>query len=69
MEYKYVVRSEDGSVYWNPGHNLCIRIPCNEADSWFPGSIAIRDAWDGSSRYIEVCTGPYSLYVCLQDSA
>ncbi|CAL8463313.1 g2847 [Coccomyxa elongata] len=53
LEYKYVVRSEDGSVYWKPGCNLCIRIPVNEAESWFPGSIAVRDAWDDSSRYIE----------------
>ncbi len=56
LEYKYVVRSEDGSVYWKPGCNLCIRIPVNEAESWFPGSIAVRDAWDDSSRYIEVCS-------------
>jgi hypothetical protein len=49
-----VVRGEDGSVSWKPGCNLCIRIPASDEESWFPGSIAVRDAWDDSFRSIEV---------------
>lgn len=53
-----MVRGEDGSVYWKPGCNLCIRIPASEEETWIPGSIAVRDAWDDSFRCIEV--GLYS---------
>lgn len=54
LQYKYVVRSEDGSTTWKPGGNLSLRIPSDEADTWLPGSITVKDAWDDSMRLIRV---------------
>ena len=53
MEYKYVIRGPDGHVTWKPGSNYNIALP-GEDPKWLQIAVAIRDAWDGTSRCIEV---------------
>ena len=47
-----MVRSEDGTTTWKPGCNFSLCIPTDEAEGWLPGSIAVKDAWDDSTRLI-----------------
>ena len=54
MEYKYVIRGPDGHVTWKPGSNYNIALPGEGSAEWLQIAVAIRDAWDGTSRCIEV---------------
>ena len=54
MEYKYVIRGPDGHVTWKPGSNYNIALPGEDSAKWLQIAVAIRDAWDGTSRCIEV---------------
>ena len=54
MEYKYVIRGPDGHVTWKPGSNYNIALPGADSAKWLQIAVAIRDAWDGASRCIEV---------------
>ena len=54
MEYKYVIRGPDGHVTWNPGSNYNIALQGEGSAEWLQMAVAIRDAWDGASRCIEV---------------
>lgn len=56
LEYKYVVRESDGTVVaWKPGDNCYVRIPLSEEEEVVPERVSISDAWDGSSRDVQVC--------------
>ena len=54
MEYKYVIRGPDGHVTWKPGGNYNIALPGEESAEWLQIVMTICDAWDGTSRCIEV---------------
>lgn len=61
MEYKYVVRNNDGEVaVWKPGDNFSFQLPDVE-EAQLPEKVRINDAWDGSYRTIEVPTISRSL--------
>lgn len=48
VEYKYVVRNEDGSATaWKPGDNL--ELPLQGGDGGLPGALRVSDAWDAES--------------------
>ncbi|CAK0784239.1 hypothetical protein CVIRNUC_007443 [Coccomyxa viridis] len=54
MEYKYVIRGPDGHITWKPGSNYNIALPGEDSANWLQIAVAIRDAWDGASRCIEI---------------
>jgi hypothetical protein len=50
LEYKYVVCGGDGEgAAWKPGGNFVLSMPTGRS-----GSVKIRDAWDESSREVQV---------------
>ena len=50
MEYKYVVCGGDGEgAAWKPGGNFVLSMPTGRS-----ASVKIRDAWDESSREVQV---------------
>ncbi|KAK9822642.1 hypothetical protein WJX81_002600 [Elliptochloris bilobata] len=55
VEYKYVVRNEDGTpTVWKPGSNL--QLPLQSGGGGLPEALRVSDAWDESWRSIEVET-------------
>lgn len=56
LEYKYVVRSEDGgALYWKPGDNCQIKVPVwLREEKAIAEGVMVRDAWDGSLQDIEL---------------
>ena len=42
-------------VAWKPGDNCYVRIPLSEEEEVVPERVSISDAWDGSSRDVQVC--------------
>lgn len=56
LEYKYVVRNEDGGVmFWKPGENCQIKVPVwLKEEKAIAEGVLVRDAWDGSIQDIEL---------------
>lgn len=56
LEYKYVVRSQDGGVLaWKPGENCQIKVPVwLQEEKAIAEGVQVRDAWDGSIQDIEL---------------
>ncbi|WIA39587.1 hypothetical protein OEZ86_005671 [Tetradesmus obliquus] len=56
LEYKYVVKSQDGGVLcWKPGENCQIKVPVwLREEKAIAEGVQVRDAWDGSIQDIEL---------------
>lgn len=55
LEYKYVVRSQEGALYWKPGDNCQIKVPVwLKEEKAIAEGVRVRDAWDGSIQDIEL---------------
>lgn len=46
VEYKYIVKNEDGSIKWQPGSNIELDLP-NEAET-----VDVLDCWLGVNRKV-----------------
>ena len=54
VEYKYVVRNEDGTpTVWKPGSNLHLPLQSGGGSGGLPEALRVSDAWDESWRSIE----------------
>lgn len=67
LEYKYVVKGDDGLVHaWKPGANFVLCIPASASS---PLKVVVSDTWDQRSRMLEVQSMVKGEYSVVEETA